>query len=282
MISRLLSLPLWIACTSCGSAQVDAAPPVTNTANTAFVLLPDATPPDAEAIAQAFPRFSTAEGQRLREQGTHHGGRTLEFGLEPGGTAFVALMPAAVPRGEADDAVRYSASALGTGWKLPAHNAHLLVTLLDHDTPSAIERLSRFTSVVAAVTEVSGAVGVYWGAAGATHDPKFVTSAAGGDDTSRMMLWAGVNIARDGKGRLSLLSQGMKQLNLPDLLLLAPESAGNAALGALFDFLVYAATRSQPLPEGDTIGRTADERLPVHYLPSPIDSNVKVWSVELN
>jgi hypothetical protein len=34
--------------------------------------------------------------------------------------------------------------------------------------------------------------------------------------------------------------------------------------------------------DGDTVGRTAAEKLPVHYVPSPVDPKVKVWRVELN
>jgi len=49
----------------------------------------------------------------------------------------------------------------------------------------------------------------------------------------------------------------------------------------LFDFLSYSAEFGKPLPEGDTIGRTEDERLPIHYVQSPIDPKVKVWRVEL-
>ena len=39
--------------------------------------------------------------------------------------------------------------------------------------------------------------------------------------------------------------------------------------------------RGEALPEGDTVGRTASEKLPVHYVPSPVDLKVKVWRVEL-
>ena len=78
-----------------------------------------------------------------------------------------------------------------------------------------------------------------------------------------------------------MLSLGMAQLDLPDLLLIAPESPDNATLETSFDLLAYTARNGKALPEGDTIGRNADERLPVHYVPSPIDSNVKVWRVEL-
>ena len=74
----------------------------------------------------------------------------------------------------------------------------------------------------------------------------------------------------------------MKQLDLPDLLLVAPDSAANEALGTLFDLLGYVAERGEQLPDGDTVGRTADEHLAVHYVPSPIDPSKKVLApVEL-
>ena len=50
----------------------------------------------------------------------------------------------------------------------------------------------------------------------------------------------------------------------------------------LYDLLAYVVSRGRPLADGDTVGRTADEKLPVHYVPSPVDPKVKVWRVELN
>lgn len=97
----------------------------------------------------------------------------------------------------------------------------------------------------------------------------------------RIMLWTGVSIAHEADGRLSMLSTGMAQLNLPDLLLVAPASESDAALEVFFDLLGYVADLGTPLPEGDTVGRTADERLPVRYVPSPIDPGTRVWRVEL-
>lgn len=93
------------------------------------------------------------------------------------------------------------------------------------------------------------------------------------------MLWTGVSVARR-RGRLSLLSLGMGQLNLPDLLLLAPPS-GNATLETFFDLLAYLANRGTAMPEGDTVGRTAEERLKVHYVDSPVNPGKIVWRVEL-
>jgi hypothetical protein len=61
----------------------------------------------------------------------------------------------------------------------------------------------------------------------------------------------------------------------------APKPAGTTALSTFFDLLAYVIDLGKPLPEGDAVGRTADERFPVHYVRSPIDPKVKVWRVEL-
>jgi hypothetical protein len=279
-------LVVFAVCVGIGAAYAGAAPAKGKTMNLAFVLLQQARLPKAEEIARAFGHYAAVKDQRLLPRGTKSDPKSkstvLEFELSPGGSGFVALMPVAVPNGEADDAARLSVGALRTGWKLPAHSAHLVVTLQDPGAASLTDALSRFTSFVASVVEASGAVGVYWGNAGATHDAKFfMTVAREHEVAAQMMLWTGVSLAREADGRLSFLSTGMKQLELPDLLLIAPKSAGNTALATFFDLLIYLAQIGKPLPEGDTVGRTADERLPVHYVTSPVDRNAKVWRVEL-
>jgi hypothetical protein len=253
--------------------------------NLAFVLLSEARLPDAEGIVRAF-RVFAAPGEELKDETNEAGKGASEqvIGLKfnTGENSFVALMPAAVPDGEADHGARFSLSSFRNNWKLPPHRAHLAVTFhAAVESPSIIE-LSRFTSLVAAVTKASPAVGVYWGNAGATHDSEFFTAVASDQDVvARMMLWTGISIAREKDGRLSLLSLGMKQLNLPDLLLVAGKSSESVALETMLDLLTYVAKRGEALPEGDTVGRTADERLPVSYVQSPIDSSKKVWRVEL-
>ena len=237
-------------------------------------------------MVRAFPLFAL-EGQRLqlRSSGTKTAGKeVLEFAVGECGTGFVASMPIPVPNGEADEAVRFSISAMGTGWKLPSHAAHLVVTLAGTDPSSRVMALSCFTSFLAAVSKASQGIGVYWGNAGATHDSAFFVSMAQEQGLqSRVMLWTGVSVARQADGRLSLLSLGMQQVSLPDLLLVAPDSvSGNDALGTFFDLLAYVTDRGEPLPEGDTVGRTAEEQRPVHYVPSPVDTTKQVWRVEIN
>lgn len=207
----------------------------------------------------------------------------IELSFESGEPTFVAFMPAPIANREADEAAQFSVGALDTRWKLPPHAAHLAVAMPVSGHGSPMDRLSRFTSLLAAIVQATPAVGVYWGDAGATHGRDFFLSVA--KDRSivpRLMLWTGVSITAEDEARISYLSLGMSQLDFPDLLLVARKSRASSALEMVFDLLVYVAKRGEPLPEGDTVGRTADERLPVHYVPSPLGKDVLVWRVELH
>jgi hypothetical protein len=283
---RWLLVALAVASTAARRADAEPTSDV-RSVDLAFVLLSEPRMPKPQDIERAFASFALP-GQTLRQTPgkstkatkKRGGADALAFELGGGRVAFVTLMPVPVPNHEADDAVRFSVSALGGRWKLPPHEAHLVVTV--PGAPPSVEALSLFTSVVAAVVEASPAVGVYWGEAGATHDPKFFLEIARERDaTSRLPLWSGVSIAREPDGRLSFLSLGMKQLALPELWLVVPASKSDEALATLFDLLASVVKRGRALPEGDTVGPTDRARWPVHYVPSPADAKAKVWRVEV-
>jgi hypothetical protein len=251
----------------------------------AFVLLAEPRLPTGEAIEKEFPAFAE-KGQQLKYQKSttaEPGKETLTFDLDPCGFAIVGLLRAPIPNNEADEAARFSFSAIYSGWKLPRHKAHLLVTLANISTTEPVTKLSCMTALLAAVSKATGAVGIYWGDASATHDPTtFQAMAQRPQLAPRLTLWTGVSIAREPSGRLSLLSLGMQQLDLPDLLLTAPAKTDmEEVLGTFFDLLSYVAQRGEPLPEGDTVGREDGDRVPVHYVPSPLDKNKQVWRIEL-
>jgi hypothetical protein len=95
-----------------------------------------------------------------------------------------------------------------------------------------------------------------------------------------MRLWCGVSVAADPH-RVQLLSLGMAQLGLPDLLLNAARIDGGPALDTFFELLASLTHRGAPLEAGHNVGRTASERIQVRYQPSPIDPGVQVWCVDL-
>lgn len=249
----------------------------------AFVLLRAPEMPSGSKVAESFERYrGPLQGIELPESDeTSNEVQMLE--LKGVGTAMIALMDFPVPEGEADKGVSYSLSSIGGEWELGAHGAHLMVSLMGvEDGVDPITALMAFTSLLAAVTATcDDSLGVYWGNAGATHEAEFLTSVAEEFDiAARITLWNGLSIAEEADGRVSLLSLGMSQLNLPDLLCVGESEELGNLLERFFSLLGYVATRGAPIPDGDTIGVSEQERIPVNYVPSPIDPDESVWRVE--
>lgn len=246
----------------------------------AFVLLGAPTALDAPRIAGSLNATWPAGAAPLPRQDDEDG-TVLAFTLGGRDTLYVAPMPAAVPAGEAEEGVQFSLSALGTGWVLPPHQAHVIVSVTEDESTPAIERVARFTRLVAGLIDgLDGVVGVYWGAAGATHAPDFFREVALDESVLPLVLVTGLSLAHV-EGRVSFLSLGMAQLGLPNLMLSAPPDAADAALGFFFDILAYVVERGEPLPDGDTVGRTAEEHLTVRYAPSPVEPGEQVWCLDL-
>lgn len=251
----------------------------------AFVLLAQAALPAATKVAEAF-AFYAGPGQAIRvadDPGNDQDGEPaslLSF-IGPGDAMLMAmLLPMPIPDREAEENVRYSLSSFKDGWELPPYEAHLVVTMMG-GTGSPADTMSLFTAFIAALTATSSAVGVYWGNAGATHAREFVLAIAEEKESApRLMLWSGISIAREEDGRLSLLSLGMRQLGLPDLLLTPRTLPPGDAIMTVYDLLAYCLSLGKPIPAGNTIGRTADERIPVRYVPSPRDQSVTVMHVD--
>lgn len=240
-----------------------------------FVLLPDARPLTALSFEKAlkdFPELGAVNWLSSTREGTS--------AFRVGGLdVLCALMPMAVPEGEADGATEHSLSGLDGSWALPEHRAHLVV--VQQETKAAksskLEQLTTFTRIVAGIVRATDAVGVYWGEGGATHHPEFVVNIAHSE--LPLPIWVGVSVAKAGKAS-ELLSIGMKQLGLPELLLTTPQVDG-AVFEFFYDLLAYVTRRGKRLPEGDHVGRTEKERLKVHYVASPVDPKEEVWAVTL-
>lgn len=237
-----------------------------------FVLLPDSKPLGAgpfEKALKEFPELGALKWGTAEKEGA--------ASFKVGGLEVItALMPVPVPDGEADGATERSLSGLGGSWTLPEHRAHLVV-VQPGATHAKLDELTTFTRVVAAIVRATNALGVYWGEAGATHHPEFVVNIAHSE--LPLPLWVGLSVAQ-GKSGTELLSVGMHQLELPDLLLEAPH-ADAKVLEFFYDLLAYVTRRGKRLPEGDTVGRTEKERLKVRYVKSPVDPDAEVWSVRI-
>jgi hypothetical protein len=220
----------------------------------------------------------------------------LSLGL-CGATVHVRAVSGPVPNAEADTAAFLSLSAVSGKWRLGSHAAHLQLSL---EGPmqrkaeglrnrlagtvreaSPLERLSLYTRAVAAVSQAVNGLGVHWAAGPVTHAPDFFAQMAK-ETPLPLPLWLGVSLTPEPGGRTTVLSFGMKQLGLPDLLLAGP---GGKELPDTVDFFFSAlasiAERGRAPEEGETIPRSLLSRPKVRYTASPLESGVQVWKLEL-
>jgi hypothetical protein len=244
----------------------------------AFVLLQKNVDLDPARVRAALAKVWDEDVAILEEAGERE---ALSFSVGATDTLTLMQVSAPIPDGEAEAMAGYSISSLGTDWQIAAHEAHLVATLQEEDNGISVRRLLRFTRLLAGVIEgVDSVLGIYWGEAHATHDPDFFRDMAMADDILPVHLWNGVSIAANDE-RVSLLSLGMKQLGQLNLKLTGPRAEGNELIGYFFNLLEYAAKRGEAVADGETVGRSAEEKLVVRHEPSPVAEDEIVWCVDL-
>jgi hypothetical protein len=255
----------------------------------AFVLLREAAMPAPEAVLSAFARIAPPRkvpALRLTPTQSDAGAEALFFELGHEGRLVVGLLPAPIPRQEAEQHADRSLASVKVGWKPEAHRAHLAVMWQELATLPAVESLKRYTWLLAAVADASKSIAVYWAESGATHHGEYFVEVAkdGVDSPLLVTLWSGLSVGADSRNRqrTTFVSLGMSQLDLPDLELSVPLGYDrDEAVGFFYELLAYTIERGAAIPEGNTVGRSPDERLKVRYVPSPIDAAKKVWRVDL-
>jgi hypothetical protein len=243
-----------------------------------FVLLSKAVPLDGEAIARSHLDQSPKATRLVPEQLGEEGITCLRL-QDDSGDVLLAPVPAPIATGEVEAAAALSLSAFSSTPGLAPHAAHVIVTFKDQAQRSPVAEALLLAQVTAAVAHATGAVGVYWGMGHVAHPAAFFI------DTVRELnfplpVLTGLSVARDSKG-LSLLGVGMDQFGLPDMLVLAEKARGSEAMEFLLDMQGYLLQHGKPLPDGDTVGRSAEERFPVRYVPSPTNASVQVAQVDM-
>lgn len=214
-----------------------------------------------------------------------------------GASVRVLAVPGPVPNAEADTSAFLSLSSVNGRWRLGKHAAHLALSLegpmqtkasgvlsrLSGTTREAnrLERLSMFTRVVAAVSKASHGLGVHWAAGPVTHSPEFFSQVAK-EASLPLPLWLGVSLTPEPEGRTSVLSFGMQQLSLPDLMLSGPaKDELPDTIDFFFSALATIAERGVAPHEGETLPRSLLSRPRVSYGAHPIEAAVKIWKLEL-
>ncbi len=186
---------------------------------------------------------------------------------------FMMIAPMAVPYPWSD-----LEGPCTTSWMWPEgnpatnlknHKSHVLVMDMN-GSADGISRRVLLTHLVGRLATLPGVVGIYWPEATLVHFPPIFTQMAA-EATPKappLYLWVDFRILRNSNDTFSCFTTGLACLGLMEMeiaeLNMQPSELRDWAISITY----YMLDRGSPIPNGDTIGATADQQLRITYGPS--------------
>lgn len=190
----------------------------------------------------------------------------------PEGMVMVSLMPGPIPWTEL-------AGPCATAWWWPnaaeemkKHKLHFVVGIMGSKA-DAIETRLRLTRLTSAVVRGSDAVGVYWGDGTVVWPAMdFVQQATTCDSKALPVpLWVDFRVEKNPDRTLRGFTTGMAPLGFREIEVRQSSLPPRELLEFVGDISFYILNNRVPVKDGETMGRTADEKYKVKFGPSMFD-----------
>ncbi|MCX7422054.1 MAG: DUF4261 domain-containing protein [Planctomycetia bacterium] len=197
--------------------------------------------------------------------------------------AAISLMPVPLPWSELE-------SPCTTAWWWPDaaeemrdHKQHIIVALIGGEE-TLLSRHVLLSQLVAAVAAVTDAVGVYWGAGGLVHEPaEFIEQC---DEltieNSLPHLWVDLRVEENDDGSLCFFTTGLEAFDQYEMEIERSEQSAEEILDLCYSVVHYLISSSAEIQDGESVGRTGEERVPVTHKPSKWDADRTVLSLEFH
>lgn len=244
----------------------------------AKVMLPEPVLPDETAIQGALARLRPEMGE-LRAVRREDGSLVLNV---EGDTGAVSLLPEPMAIGELGAACAAAWYWPEAAQRLGSQKAQILAGVLP-EAADLVGAAIRLTALAAAVSEAAGGEAVYWAAAGLIHAPDaFATYTK---EMSRLLLplylWIDFHVHPDAEGTVSLYTRGLAAFQSLEIEVYGSRKSPQELVGRVYDIVHYVLTKNAVLHEGETIGRTNEERISVHIGPSRRDLEARAIQLEI-
>lgn len=190
---------------------------------------------------------------------------------------IVAMMPMAVPNGEAEHYAKANYMWKDAENIVARHKAHLIVTVLGEG--DMLKRANVFVKICSSLLNQDNAVALY--SEGAVYSPEMFRDFSGvlkddslsGEVPILNLVWFGIY----GDGKISgVYTYGMRRLGKEEIEVYVPQKM--ADLNQIRSFLVsvaaYVIGEDVILRDGETIGFSAEQKLPIKLSPGiAVDGN---------
>ena len=220
-----------------------------------FVLLSEAAW-DPQKLAADLRRDWQIEAADLPKDSSE----PLVFEVE-GMTAAISLMPAPIPDQEAERNAETNYLWPQAVEMTKQHQAHLLVAVLGQEQ-TAIEKASLFTKLCASCCRQAAALGVY--TSGTVFQPEMYLDVAMmmNDDELPLLDWIYFGLYRSEKG-MCAYTYGMRMFGKLEMEVLDSAASPQELRDFLYAIAGYVLDQDVTLNDGETIGFSAEEKLPI-------------------
>ncbi len=165
--------------------------------------------------------------------------------------------------------------------ELEATRAHYIVTALG--LPGDIRAQdTRMAKLTAAVVQSSPSVAAMLGAGVVFHKAAFFVDVVRSAEALPMLVCVDVTIAPEGETRMSILTHGMVRYGREEFFITASREGKGAVDFVLSMTEWMLRDPNKHLPTGDTVGRSAEEKLTVQRVPSPTGQGPEVIRLDLD
>ncbi len=230
------------------------------------------TAPSAEAISTAWTELFPNQPALQPDAEPRPEGSPIAFTTGTTSLMF-AHVDTPIPWPEVETACQVSWMWPDAASSLKSHRSHAICVCLpggQNTTPiDAAACALAVSRLIAAAMHAGKPAGVYWGNAGLCHKPEdFIDAVRTADEEGihPAMLWVGVLIsARGPQGPFTLTTHGLRSLGQKEFEIIDTRMpAGDLRMLAI-DLAIYVLDAGPVLLDGQTFGRSAEERMRIEH-----------------
>jgi len=242
-----------------------------------FVLANSTEPCDADQAAEAVSEILGPEFIAEVDDGGVVG---VTCGSETIG--FLALMPAPIPGGEAEDNADGNFLWPNGREEAAAHRSHVIVTVAGGSDPgSPLEAALMLSKLSLVALRLYEGIGVYWGSARVCNSRAFFEASCEGMSEGQLPVpvWLRFQFVRDGDGTKGLYTLGMPQFGLMDVEVERFDGDPEDVFGIVCGMAHYLLQSGPVIADGNTVGGTPEEQIIVRHLSSRVDPGRTVYKI---
>ncbi|MBR1765210.1 MAG: DUF4261 domain-containing protein [Ruminococcus sp.] len=198
----------------------------------------------------------------------------IEFQEEPkdGATVFrvgdqmaaCSLMPMPVPEHEAEECAKNNVLWEHAEQEVAKHSAHLLLAVMDHGQP--LEQALLLCKLASSAMKLKNAIGFYHNPTVYEKDFYVQNAKVMKDDELPMpiLIYTHMYLSQAAQGSvLNGFTYGLRRFGKEEIEILETSAQPQELFGFLMSIAEYTLTSDEELKDGDTIGFTEDEKLPI-------------------